>query len=158
MRAESAVEPTRSENMTVTWRRSAALEASARVEDCRLCGGNGATSTPIARQHLSPMAERHPDILEVLIGEVAKHRHIDPVLGKALRVLGHAELFEPVRNLLHCVAALRRTLRRYCTMISDRRSDRELICCTLERVRIALKHLGVRRREHCTPPEDAQSP
>ena len=22
----------------------------------------------------------------------------------------------------------------------------------------SLKHLGVRRREHCTPPEDAQSP
>ena len=30
---------------------------------------------------------------------------IGVVLGKALRVLGHAELFEPVRNLLHCIAA-----------------------------------------------------
>jgi hypothetical protein len=29
---------------------------------------------------------------------------IDPILGKALGVLGHAELFEPVRNLLHCGA------------------------------------------------------
>jgi hypothetical protein len=25
--------------------------------------------------------------------------------GKALRVIGHAELFEPVRNLLHCSAS-----------------------------------------------------
>jgi hypothetical protein len=38
---------------------------------------------------------------------------IDVVLGKALRVLGHDELFEPVRYLLHRVAALRRTSRRY---------------------------------------------
>ena len=38
--------------------------------------------------------------LEVLVGEMAEHRHIDLVLAKALGVLGHAELFEPVRNLL----------------------------------------------------------
>ena len=34
--------------------------------------------------------------------------------AKRCRVLGHAEFFEPVRNLLHCAAALRRSLRRYC--------------------------------------------
>jgi hypothetical protein len=28
-------------------------------------------------------------------------RDIDPILGKTLGVLGHAELFEPVSNLLH---------------------------------------------------------
>jgi hypothetical protein len=28
-------------------------------------------------------------------------RNANPVFGKALSVLGHAELFEPVRNLLH---------------------------------------------------------
>ena len=38
----------------------------------------------------------------MLIGQVGQNRGIDVVLGKALRVLGHAELFEPVRNLLHC--------------------------------------------------------
>ncbi len=26
---------------------------------------------------------------------------VDPILDKALRILGHAELFEPVGNLLH---------------------------------------------------------
>jgi hypothetical protein len=32
-------------------------------------------------------------------------RDIDVVLDKALGVLGHAEFFEPVRNLLHCGTA-----------------------------------------------------
>jgi len=47
------------------------------------------------------MPERDAKVFEVLIGQVAKHGDVDVALGKALRVLGHAELFEPVRNLLH---------------------------------------------------------
>jgi hypothetical protein len=54
------------------------------------------------RQHLSSMPERNADILEVLIGEMAKHRYINLVLGKALRVLGHAEFFKPLHNLRQC--------------------------------------------------------
>jgi len=42
-----------------------------------------------------------------------KYGNINTILGKALLVLGHAELFEPFRNLLHRVAALRRASRRY---------------------------------------------
>jgi hypothetical protein len=41
-------------------------------------------------------------LFQVLIGQVTENREIDVVLSKALRVLGHAERFEPVRNLLHC--------------------------------------------------------
>jgi hypothetical protein len=41
------------------------------------------------------MTEQYPDVLEVLIGEVAERRDSNAVLGKAPRVLGHAELFEP---------------------------------------------------------------
>ena len=53
-------------------------------------------------QQLPAMAERsNAHLFEVLIGQVAKDREIDIVLGKALGALGHAELFEPVRNLLH---------------------------------------------------------
>jgi len=37
----------------------------------------------------------------VLIGQMAKDGKIDIVVGKDLSVLGHAEFFEPVRNLLH---------------------------------------------------------
>ena len=53
------------------------------------------------REHLPPMPERDAKLLEVLIGQMAKDREINVVLGKALRVLGHAERFEPIRNLLH---------------------------------------------------------
>ena len=35
------------------------------------------------------------------VGQVGKNREINAIFGKALRVLGHAELFEPIANLLH---------------------------------------------------------
>ena len=48
------------------------------------------------------MPERcHANLFEVLIGQVAQNREINIVLSKALNMLGHTELFEPVRNLLH---------------------------------------------------------
>ena len=47
------------------------------------------------------MPKRDADIFEVLISQMGKYRDINFVLGKALGVLGHAELFEPVCNLLH---------------------------------------------------------
>jgi hypothetical protein len=37
-----------------------------------------------------------------LISEVGERLNFDPILGKTLGVLGHAELFEPIGNLLHC--------------------------------------------------------
>jgi hypothetical protein len=48
------------------------------------------------------VAERgHTHLFQVLIGQITEDREIDVVLGKTLRVLGHAEFFEPIRNLLH---------------------------------------------------------
>jgi hypothetical protein len=47
------------------------------------------------------MPEQDADLLKVLVCQVMQDRDIDPILSKALRILGHAELFEPVRNLLH---------------------------------------------------------
>ena len=48
------------------------------------------------------MAERvDAELFEVRIRELAQHSEIDVVLGKALGVLGHPELFEPVLYLLH---------------------------------------------------------
>jgi hypothetical protein len=38
----------------------------------------------------------------MLIGQVGEDRKIDTAFGKTPRVLGHAELFEPLYNLLHC--------------------------------------------------------
>ena len=52
-------------------------------------------------QHLPPMPERDTKLFEVLIGQIAKNGGVDVTLGKTLRVLGHAERFEPIRNLLH---------------------------------------------------------
>ena len=47
------------------------------------------------------MPEQDADIFEVLISQMRECRNINPVLGNALRILGHAERFEPIRNLLH---------------------------------------------------------
>ena len=47
------------------------------------------------------MPEQDADIFEVLISQMRECRNINPVLGKPLSVLGHAECFEPVSNLLH---------------------------------------------------------
>ena len=53
-------------------------------------------------QELSAMPERcHANLFEVLIGQVAQNSEINMVFSKALNMLGHTELFEPVRNLLH---------------------------------------------------------
>jgi hypothetical protein len=48
------------------------------------------------------MPDGHAKSIEVLVRQLAENLDIDVVLGKALRVLGHAEFFEPFRNLLHC--------------------------------------------------------
>ena len=47
------------------------------------------------------MPEEDADVLEVLIGQMAERGDTNAVLSEALRVLGHAEFFEPVSNLLH---------------------------------------------------------
>ena len=44
----------------------------------------------------------------MLVGQVGKNREINAIFGKALRVLGHAELFEPIANLLHRLPPLYR--------------------------------------------------
>ena len=46
------------------------------------------------------MAEQDAHILEVLVSQMRQHRDIDAVLSETLGVLGQAELFEPIRNLL----------------------------------------------------------
>ena len=53
-------------------------------------------------QHLSPMPERDAELFEVLIGQMTEDGSVDVVFTKTQGVLGHAELLEPIRNLLHC--------------------------------------------------------
>jgi hypothetical protein len=44
------------------------------------------------------MLKRDTKLFEVLIGQIAKNGGVDIALGKTLRVIGHAEFFEPVCN------------------------------------------------------------
>jgi len=46
------------------------------------------------------MPEQDTDVLKILIGQMVEDRDINSVLGKTLRVVGHAEVFEPICNLL----------------------------------------------------------
>jgi hypothetical protein len=52
-------------------------------------------------KHYPPMSEQHTDVFEVLIGQMAECCKTNAVFSKTLGVIGHAELLEPVRNLLH---------------------------------------------------------
>ena len=47
------------------------------------------------------MAEDDTEVFQILIRQIGQDAEIDSVLGKTLGVLGHAEFFEPVCNLLH---------------------------------------------------------
>ena len=47
------------------------------------------------------MSEQDTDVFKIFISQMGQCRHIDPVLGKALRILGHADGLEPVQDLLH---------------------------------------------------------
>ena len=104
MRAESAVEPTKSENITVTWRRSA-VSCGATVTAAAVGGGAFLCAlliSAIARSNLRRWpSDATPISFEVLIRQIRKDAEIDLVLGKALSVLPEAELLKPVRNLLH---------------------------------------------------------
>jgi hypothetical protein len=51
-------------------------------------------------KHFQPVAEWNSEVSKMLISQIGKDREINAVLGKAFGVLGHAELFEPVRYLL----------------------------------------------------------
>ena len=70
MRAESAVEPTKSENITVTWRRSAVSCGATAEMFCvgELCGATlrHASFRLIARSNLTAMTKRHPDFFRGL--------------------------------------------------------------------------------------------
>ncbi len=46
-------------------------------------------------------ARRHTKSIKILVGQFVEKVDFYIVLGKALSILGHAELIEPVCNLLH---------------------------------------------------------
>src|SRR5215467_6024922 len=88
-RADSAVEPTRSQNITVSWRRSAASwgisTVVATASDLVAVTGVGVLpSSWIARSNL----RRWPsDTTPVLVGQLSNDAFIDVVFDEAFRVL-----------------------------------------------------------------------
>ena len=52
-------------------------------------------------QDFATITKDHTDVFEVVIGQVREDSEVDPVLGKALGILRHAELREPLLYLLH---------------------------------------------------------
>src|SRR5262245_2133735 len=52
-------------------------------------------------QNFAAMSEQNAEVLEILLRQIADDREVNGVVGEALGVLGQAELFEPVRDLLH---------------------------------------------------------
>ena len=98
MRAERAVEPTRSENITATWRRSA---VSCGCWFRLSCAPKPHWKARGSREAFSTCLRRDPEVFKMLIGQVGKDGEINAVFGKTLRVLGHPEFLEPVGNLLH---------------------------------------------------------
>ena len=111
MRAERAVEPTKSENITVTWRRSAESLGAFGVESQRRRRVAAPASSADCAQNLTAITKDNADLFEVLIGQVAKDREINAIFSKTIRVLGQAELFEPVGDLLHGAKPTRPSLR-----------------------------------------------
>ena len=89
--ADIVVEPTRSQNIKLSWRRSAHLQPPP----------GRCVEFADRPQELAAIAQDDAEILEVLVSQLAQDREVDPVLGKARGVLRHAEPVEPLINLGH---------------------------------------------------------
>jgi hypothetical protein len=55
-------------------------------------------------QHFATITKDNAEILEILIYQVREDGEIDTVFSKALRILGHAKLFEPLSETVHDTA------------------------------------------------------
>ena len=87
----------------------------------RCCGGCARQLTD-GRKHYPPTPKQDADIFEVLIRQMREYRNINLVFSKTLRVLGHTELFEPVRNC--CIAA---PLRVVATALMDKTTGKSAV-------------------------------
>src|SRR5215470_3320173 len=112
IRAESAVEPTKSENITVTWRRSAASTGGARGYSIRrgprrLCTG---TKRSTGVQELESSAKRNTDLAEMILRQIVQNRIVDGVLAECRLILFEAKAPQPTsevhRNALTCPARM----------------------------------------------------
>jgi hypothetical protein len=56
---------------------------------------------PDRAEHLAAITEQDAQLLQVMVCQIGENAEINTVLCETLRVLGHAEIFKPVGNLLH---------------------------------------------------------
>jgi hypothetical protein len=63
------------------------------------CCGGRACQLADGSEHYPPMPKQDADIFEILISQMGECRNINPVLGKTLGILGHAELFSEAVEL-----------------------------------------------------------
>ena len=90
-RAERAVEPTRSQNITVSWRRSASIPPHWFGRLFLPAAARASIEFRDGAQHLAAMPEQDAEILEILLGQIADNREIDRILGEALGVLSQID-------------------------------------------------------------------
>ena len=62
-------------------------------------GRDSASKLTDRAQNLTAITKDNAEVFQVLISQVAKDQKINAVFSKASRVLGHAELSEPICNL-----------------------------------------------------------
>jgi hypothetical protein len=73
------------------------------LRGCRGCryGNRSAAEITDRTQHFASITEQDPHFFQVLIREIRKDAEVNAIFDETLGILAHAELFEPVRNLLH---------------------------------------------------------
>src|SRR6516164_6465776 len=100
-RVESGVEPTRSQNIAVSWRRSASLEAAAVTAEVG-SGFRGAERSDGVQQ-LTPVADRrNANLPEILRCQLRQHFPIDLVVAEGRHIALKAQALQP-RLYVHAV-------------------------------------------------------
>ena len=77
MRAESAVEPTRSENITVTWRRSAASASGRTGAELKSVPIRGGGQTYNRFEQTLAVPQRHAKFFKVVVGQLGQNIRVD---------------------------------------------------------------------------------
>ena len=107
MRAESAVEPTKSENITVTWRRSARSSGWA-LGALDVVAASTEGALPLASLRRAAMAsssftrcpsERDAKLLQVLVRQARENRLVYVILAECRLVLPEAQAPQPDHNV-----------------------------------------------------------
>ena len=104
IRAESAVEPTRSENITVTWRRSAVSLAALRLaggasDRRRRCARFSAQSGDGVEQLTAMPDKSDTKVLQVLRRQVRQDRVVDLILAECRLILFEAKPPQPTSDV-----------------------------------------------------------